>query len=261
MVEKNINKDCLWGADETGFQPGGGLRERVIGPAKKKQQHQQHDGNHENITVMVMICADGETIPPTVIFKGQSFSMAWHKENDLKASVAHSPKGWTDRGIGRLWVEDFDKKTCEKANGCAWLLLVDRHNSHYTREFLEYARSNDIHILCYPAHTTHVYQGLDIIIFGPLKHYWTQERDEFESSKRQNISKANFVSIYAQAHLKALTPSNICAVFQKTGAWPFNPDTVTKEMMAPSLEMSSVGQLPLPQTSPVRAISAVIRQY
>jgi hypothetical protein len=31
--------------------------------------------------------------------------------------------------------------------------------------------------------------------------------------------------------------------------------------MAPSLETSSVGRLPLPQTSPVRAISAAIRQY
>jgi hypothetical protein len=84
--EKNISEDCLWAADETGFQPGGGLRERVIRPAKKKRQHQQRDGNRENITVMVTICADGETIPPTVIFKGQSFSTAWHEENNLKAS-------------------------------------------------------------------------------------------------------------------------------------------------------------------------------
>jgi hypothetical protein len=82
----NIEPGCLWAADETGFQPGGGLRERVIGPARKKRQHQQHDGNRENITVMVTICADGETIPPTVIYKGQSFSTTWHEGNDLKAS-------------------------------------------------------------------------------------------------------------------------------------------------------------------------------
>ncbi|KIK76119.1 hypothetical protein PAXRUDRAFT_57779, partial [Paxillus rubicundulus Ve08.2h10] len=168
-------------------------------------------------------------------------------------TVAHSPKGWTDGGIGRLWIEDFDKKTHEKAKGRARLLLVDGHNSHYTREFLEYARSNDIHILCYPAHTTHIYQGLDVVIFGPLKHYWTQERDLFESSTRQSVSKSNFVSIYARAHLRALTPGNICAAFQKTGVWPFNPDAVTKEMMAPSLETSSIGRLPLPQASPIRA--------
>ncbi|KIK95322.1 hypothetical protein PAXRUDRAFT_49094, partial [Paxillus rubicundulus Ve08.2h10] len=78
---------------------------------------------------------------------------------------------------------------------------------------------------------------------------------------KQSITKSNFVSIYAQAHLQALTPDNICAAFQKMGAWPFNPDVVTKEMMAPSFETSSVGRLPLPQPSPVCTISAAIHQY
>ncbi|KIK82069.1 hypothetical protein PAXRUDRAFT_154609, partial [Paxillus rubicundulus Ve08.2h10] len=79
-----------------------------------------------------------------------------------------------------------------------------------------------------PAHTTHVYQGLDVVIFGPLKHYWTQECDQIESSRKQSITKSNFASVYAQAHLQALTPDNICTTFQKTGAWPFNPDVVMK---------------------------------
>ncbi|KIJ12681.1 hypothetical protein PAXINDRAFT_55385, partial [Paxillus involutus ATCC 200175] len=234
--------DCLWAADETGFQPGGGLRERVIGPARKKRQHQQHDRNRKNITIMVTICADGAAIPPTLIYKGQT-----------AVRVAHSPKGWTDRGIGRLWIEDFDKKTCDKTNGRARFLLVDRHNSHYTKEFLEYARDNNIHVLCYPAHTTHVYQGLEDVIFGLLKHYWTQERDQFESSNKRSITKANFVAIYTSTHQKALMPDNIHAAFKKTGAWPFNPEVVTKDMMAPSLKTSAIAQLLLPQASPVRA--------
>jgi hypothetical protein len=112
------------------------------------------------------------------------------------SSIAHSPKGWTDGVIGHLWIEDFDKKTREKANGQARLLIVDGHNSHYTKEFLDYARENKIHILCYPAHATHVYQGLDVVVFGPLKWYWTQERDAFETEKQQKVTKANFVSIY-----------------------------------------------------------------
>ncbi|KIJ09438.1 hypothetical protein PAXINDRAFT_17477 [Paxillus involutus ATCC 200175] len=151
--------------------------------------------------------------------------------------VGHSPKGWTDRGIRRLWIEDFDKKTCDKANGRARLLLVDGHNSHYTKEFLE------------------------DVIFGLLKHYWTQERDQFESSNKWSITKANFVAIYTSAHQKALMPDNIRAAFKKTGAWPFNPEVVTKDMMAPSLKTSAIAQLLLPQASPVCAISGAIRQY
>ncbi|KAI6046735.1 hypothetical protein EDC04DRAFT_2597852 [Pisolithus marmoratus] len=47
-----IEQDCLWAADETGFQPGGGVKERVLGPAGAKIQHQQHDGNCENSVPM-----------------------------------------------------------------------------------------------------------------------------------------------------------------------------------------------------------------
>ena len=71
------------------------------------------------------------------------------------------------------WIKDFDVQTREKAAGRDRLLLVDGHNSHYTLGFLEYARANKIHVLCYPSHATHVDQGLDVVIFGPLKTYWT----------------------------------------------------------------------------------------
>jgi hypothetical protein len=176
-------------------------------------------------------------------------------------SVAHSPKGWTDGVIGHLWIEDFDNKTRAKSNGRARLLLVNGHNSHYTQEFLEYARENNIHVLCYPAHATHIYQGLDVVVFGPLKHYWTQERDEYEQTTRRKLDKTNFISVYSKAHQKALTPETIRATFRKTGVWPFNPDVVTKDMMAPSLVTSSVGHLPILQPSPVKALTTIIHQY
>lgn len=114
---------------------------------------------------MVTICADGETIPPLVIYKGQTFSTNWHQDNILYRSAAHSKKGWTDGVIGRLR-----------------LLLVDGHNSHYTMDFLDYAQEHNIQVLCYPSHSTHVYQGLDVVIFAPLKHRWSEERRTFEES-------------------------------------------------------------------------------
>jgi glycosidase len=117
-------------------------------------------------------------------------------------SVAHSPKGWTDDVISHLWIKDFDNKAHVKSNGCARLLLVDGHNSHYTQEFLEYARENNMDVLCYPAHATHIYQGLGVVVFGPLKHYWTQEKDEYKQTMRQKLDKTNFISVYSKAHQK-----------------------------------------------------------
>ena len=81
-----ITPDLIWGADETGFQEGIGGKERVVGPRGKKVQHQQRGGDRENITAMIGICADGTSIPPAVIFKGQSFQTRWKQDNPLNAS-------------------------------------------------------------------------------------------------------------------------------------------------------------------------------
>lgn len=176
-------------------------------------------------------------------------------------SLGYQKKGWTDGEIGVEWMKDFHEKTKEKAAGRARLLLVDGHNSHYTRGFLEFARDHDIHVLCYPAHATHVYQGLDVAVFGVVKTYWSEERDKWERERKEPVTKENFLGVYGAAHIRALTPDTIKSAFRKTGAWPFNPGIITEEMMAPSLETSSTGSLPLAnlQKSPVRLVSRMFR--
>ncbi|KAG2361618.1 hypothetical protein BDR07DRAFT_1377102 [Suillus spraguei] len=56
-------------------------------------------------------------------------------------------------------------------------------------------------------------------------------------------------------------PETIHAAFAKTGVWPFNPDMVTKDMMAPSLVTSSIGHLPISQPSPVKVLATIISSF
>jgi hypothetical protein len=81
----NIPDELVYGADETGIQAGIGVTERVIGPAGAKIQHQQRSGARENITVLPTICADGTSLAPTVIYKGEAFQTKWLQENPLDA--------------------------------------------------------------------------------------------------------------------------------------------------------------------------------
>ena len=85
-VLKDVDPDCLWAADETGIQTAAAVKECVIGSKGKTTQHQQREGTRENITVIVTICADGTSISPAVIFKGQAFLAKWEQENPLGAS-------------------------------------------------------------------------------------------------------------------------------------------------------------------------------
>lgn len=137
---------------------------------------------------------------------------------------------------------------------------MDGHNSHYTRGFLQYARKNRIHILCYPAHTTHVYQGLDVVVFAVLKRSWSEERDKWEREKGEGVTKANFITIYGRAHLRALTPDLIRTAFRKTGVWPFDCDVVPSNMLAPSKETSTKSYLPIAPSTPVKILANALQR-
>jgi len=100
-------------------------------------------------------------------------------------------------------------------------------------------------------------------MFSVLKCYWSEERDKFERETKTKVSKENFLCVYAAAHIHTFTTENIKACFWKTGFVLFNPDVITAEMMAPSLESSSAGVMPLfnQQGSPVRAVSALLQEH
>jgi len=99
---------------------------------------------------------------------------------------------------------------------------VDGHNSHYTVAFLLYAREHLIIVLCYIPHGTHIFQGLDVVIFSPLKTILGEERDQWLRENGVAMDKNSFLVIYGRAHVRALTSANIKAAFKKTGVWPFN---------------------------------------
>jgi hypothetical protein len=84
--DESIPPELMYAGDETGIQEGIGLKERVYGDSTKKFQHQQRSGGQENITVIVTICADGTSLPPAVIFKGENFQTSWQQSNPLRAS-------------------------------------------------------------------------------------------------------------------------------------------------------------------------------
>ncbi len=91
LLEDTINKyqidgDCIYAVDEVGFQTGTGQSERVIGARKKGPHYQQKDGNRENITVLVTICADGTSTPPAVIMKGSAYQVKWKQDNPTNTS-------------------------------------------------------------------------------------------------------------------------------------------------------------------------------
>jgi len=59
------------------------------------------------------------------------------------------------------------------------ILVLDGHSSHTNNiMFIEPCIQQNIHLLCLPAHTTHILQLLDISLFSPLGSYYKQELED-----------------------------------------------------------------------------------
>ena len=79
----------------------------------------------------------------------------------------------------REWMQHFHEQTPTAAPDEYKMLLVNGHLTHYMYEFLETVRKKRVCMLCYPTHTTHIYQNLDVMLFGTIKDCWRLECDKW----------------------------------------------------------------------------------
>lgn len=154
----------------------------------------------------------------------------------------------------------FDPQTKEKALHHSRVLLMDGHNSHFSLAFLEYSVTNNIAVICYPAHCTHALQGLDVVCFAKMKHIWHTELDEYYKRTGTHVAKNTYAQVFGTAFNKAFDKETILAAFRATGVHPFDPNAITEQQMKPSQVTSTRSTFPLPMPSPVRRAMSAYHQ-
>jgi len=93
-------------------------------------------------------------------------------------------------------------------------------------QFCQFALETNIHIICLPAHSTHLLQPLDVSIFGPLQHYYGKAADTHMRNTRTGATKGTFWTFYTEPRALTFLPKTIQSAFRATGIGPFNPNKV-----------------------------------
>ncbi|KAG8931310.1 hypothetical protein FRC01_001500 [Tulasnella sp. 417] len=219
---------------------------------------QQQLGDRNNVTVIETICADGTVLHPIVIFKGQYLMLSWGEDNPDNAKIAVLAKGYTNNELGLKTIKFIDEQTKDREG--VRFLFVDRHGSHCTLEFFDYAVEHNIIVISYPPHLTQWLQGLDVACFGPLKIFWSQEKAKWEYKMRQQVSKDTFLRIYSYACERAFTQPTICSAFRTTGIDPLRRNLLTLENASPAKVKKIDGRFLLALPTPAKAIIQAQRQ-
>ena len=236
--------------DEKGFIIGLLAKAKVICWVGRRPPRVTQDRTRQMLMVIECCCASLYILPSFVIFKGTAQYMGWHTETgDPDAKFAYSPNGWTDDELALKWLRHFDQHTRdhEGGAGCQRLLILDGHHSHITLEFCQYAIRNNIELLCFPAHTTHLLQPLDVGLFGPLQKYYGKAADDHMPETRTAVVKGTFWKFYSAARRQTYTKENIKSVWRKTGIHPFNPNAVLTQI-APRIAHSFTSKKVVLQT-------------
>ena len=155
---------------------------------RKKTLGTSQDGSREFISLLASICADGDVLPPGLIYQGASNDLqdTWLQDFDHsyeEAYFAVSQKGWTNEELGLSWLSKiFEPRTKTKAGNHKRLLIVDGHSSHVNMKFIDFCDKHGIILAILPPHSTHRLQPLDVGIFAPLSTAYSYEIDHLIQS-------------------------------------------------------------------------------
>jgi hypothetical protein len=164
---------------------------------------------------------------------------AWVRENPGKFYISNSANGYMTEQLGEEWIKKFDAATASVASDGPCLLHIDGHCSHVSVPLLEYAVAANIIVFGYSPHTTHLLQGLDVVLFSPFKH-----AAEHLSKTGQGVDKCNFLWTTA---------------WRKTGLCPVDPSVIPDKDLAASRLFSNKHHNPLEPPSPIGLLITAIQ--
>jgi hypothetical protein len=76
--------------------------------------------------------------------------------------------------LGLEWLKHFNPHTKAQQVGAYCLLILDGHESYLNQDFKDYCLKNKILTLCMLAHSSHILQPLDVVMFSLLKRKYSE---------------------------------------------------------------------------------------
>ena len=128
------------------------------------------------------------------------------------------------------------------------VLFFDGHHSHMSISLIELARSNNVHLVCFPPHCTHILQPLDVSVFGPVKATWRKVLKEHQlETCAATVTKEEFPMLLARLLEKSFLPRQLTSGFYKCGLCPLSREAIPSHKLIKALPLT---KSPTPEPQP-----------
>ena len=179
------------------------------------------------------------SIPPFIVFPGKRMIPELLKgaTTGYDGCVSTSGKGYSNTDIFSQYVKSHFLKYVQRRDPKQYIILIyDGHRSHISLGLIESAKLNKIILFVLPPHTSHILQPMDVRCFGPFEVLYQSEVKKFTRQTCDNsVTRYDICSLICKAYDKALQTDNLRAAFRRTGIYPFARNSVSEELLMPSL--------------------------
>ena len=202
LVEKIITivpADLVYNIDETGLSDWENRKPKTVIIPKDLENEDLHypvNRGIRHITLVVTISGGGDAYFPLIVTSDSSlehiFDHGVRRDVDLSIHVGDSSyitkDVFKDHIINKFIPQvENDRISCGSESLLA-VLFFDNCSSHLDDELLRILAANNIIVITYPPHCSHIFQVLDLLLFGVLKiHKKHIPKDETISPKIDHL--------------------------------------------------------------------------
>ena len=224
LLKKPMN---IFNVDETGFCCDRGQKRVLVKKNSRRVDLLTSDSTKTHYTVEACVSADGQFLPLLVVYKAKTLMENWLMNGPPNCHYTTSKSGWMETDTFFYWFSEIFVPKTREITGPK-LLFMYGHESHFSVKFFELARENDIHIICFPGHSSHKLQPLDVGVFKSVKTSWKQVLHEyFLQSNFSNVAKSDFPCLLKKIYENVLCKLSLGVnAFQITGIFPLDKERV-----------------------------------
>jgi len=228
----NIQDSDKYNFDKTGFHIDIGRDQSIITREPTKKSYLATSTDRLLTSVCETISGDGVALPPIVIIPGIIHKESWYTTTRVPGNylIGTSETGYNNDELTMKWLVHFERFSSSRQVGDHRLLLLDGFGSHCTKQFLDYCDQYKIIVFCLLAHSSHLLQQLDVVVFQPYKHYHAEAVEAATRTGCGDFNKSEFLDTIDTIRQQTLKTSTVKSAFRATGLIPYNPDIVISKL-------------------------------
>jgi DDE superfamily endonuclease. len=186
-------------------------------------------------TFVICMSAGGVFVPLMVIFPRQRMKPELADGAPPGTMFSVHKSGWMQTDLFTAWFEHF-LSFVRPTRDDPVLLILDGDSTHTKNvNFLERAKEMHTTVICLPPLCSHKLQPLDVSFMQPLNTFFVQAIEKFlRNNPGRSVTQFQMSPLFAEAYLKASTPSTAINGFRACGIVPLDPSVFGDVDFAPA---------------------------